>query len=397
MADRAIGLCGFARDGHLAALADALARRGATSLVLLPLPWGRYAWREGRYFYGHRSLDHVAAFFVRQTYVPIFDLIERRVEAVDPLDWMIETVRMQNNAAFLRAFFAHFESRGCVLVNPFSAGEHMKHRQGETAARCGWRVPRTFVTNSPGEALAMIGSGDFVIKPAAGGTLVSKIDRQATARLAAIDLPVVIQEYIPGDDVRAYVIEGEVVAAARIATGALDYRRDPAYTRRMRALELPRDVRDRAAAVMERHRLVSGSMDLRLTPEGEFVFLEVNSAGSFLELQHALGIPIADRLADLLIAGAQQVALAPIERETLPLSAVVGDGAASADALFDLEAGLEPLRSAVRSLLPPSGTVEIDLDPAQQESLFASSGIRARRARLDPATHVLVPLRDATP
>ena len=52
------------------------------------------------------------------------------------------------------------------------------------------------------------------------------------------------------------------------------------------------------AAVLERLRLVCGSMDLRLTPDGEFVFLEVNSGGSFLELQKALQVPIADRLAE---------------------------------------------------------------------------------------------------
>lgn len=392
MPDLTIGLCGFALDGHISMLSNAIARRGATPLVLLPLPWGRYAWRDGRYFYGHRSLDHVSAFFVRQTYVPIFDLIHRKAEAVDPVDWLLETVRMQNNAAFLQAFFGFFEDRGCFLANPYSSGERMKHKQGEVAASCGWRVARMFVTNSPAEAFAAVDGGEYVMKPPAGGALVRKIDAAMLRAFAAIDCPIGIQEFVPGEDVRVYLIDGEVVAAARIVTGELDYRRDPDYMNRIHAIELPAEVRRKAAAVLERLRLVCGSMDLRLTPEGEFVFLEVNSGGSFLELQKALKVPIADRLAELLISRARQVTLPDFAPETLPLAAVVASSVDGAEQLFDPEAGLDSLRLAVRSQIPPPSSIEIDLDDAQQQSLEASLGIRARRARLDLATHVLVPL-----
>jgi glutathione synthase/RimK-type ligase-like ATP-grasp enzyme len=388
-----IALCGFALDGHISSLANALTRRDATPLVLLPMPWGRYAWKDGRYFYGHKSLDHVSAFFVRQTYVPIFDLIQRQAEAVDPVDWLLETVRMQNNAAFLQAFYDHFERRGCFLANPFSAGERMKHKQGEVAASCGWRVARMFITNSPGAAMAAArGAEELVMKPPAGGALVRKIDAAMLRAFAAIDCPIGIQEYVPGEDIRVYLIEGEVVAAARIVTGELDYRRDPDYVNRIHAIELPAEVRRKAAAVLERLRLVCGSMDLRLTPEGEFVFLEVNSGGSFLELQKALGVPIADRLAELLIARAERVALPPSEPEVLPLAAVVASSVDGAEQLFDPEAGLESLRMAVRAQVPPPSSIEIELDDAQQKSLEATVGIRARRARLDLLTHVLVPI-----
>ncbi|HEX2060825.1 MAG TPA: hypothetical protein VHK90_08785 [Thermoanaerobaculia bacterium] len=389
-----IGLCGFPLDGHIVKLSDAIQKRGATPLVLVPMPWGRYAWRDGRYFYAHQSLDHVAAFFVRQTYVPIFDLISRRAEAADPAAWMIETVRMQNSASFLQAFFDFFERRGCFLANPFSAGERMKHKQAEAAASCGWRVPKTFLTNSPAEAFAAVRDGEYILKPPAGGTLARKIDADVIRAFAAIDCPIAIQEYIPGEDVRVYVIDGLVVAAARIVTGELDYRRDPNYMDRIHAIELPPEVQRRTAAVFERHRLICGSMDLRLTPDGEFVFLEVNSGGSFLELQKALGVPIADRLADLLLARAQQVVLPESEPVTLPLGAVVASDAVGADALFDVEPGLEALRIAVRGLVPEPQSIEIELDDAQQQAIEASHGVRTRRARLDVMTHILTPIRE---
>lgn len=392
MTDLTVALCGFALDGHITKLSDALKKRGATPLVLVPMPWGRYAWRDGRYFYAHKSLDHVAAFFVRQTYVPLFDLIHRRAEAVDPVGWVLEMARMQNNSAFLQAFFGWFERRGCFLANPFSSGERMKHKQAETAASCGWRVPKTFITNSPADALAAAGEGELVLKPPAGGTLARKVDADVIRAFAAIDFPVAIQEYIAGEDIRVYVIDGEVVAAARIVTGELDYRRDPNYVDRIHAIELPADVQRRTAEVFERHRLVCGSMDLRLTAEGELVFLEVNSGGSFLELQKALKVPIADRLADLLVSRAQRVELPESEPATLPLAAVVATEAVGAEDLFDVEPGLEGLRMATRGLVPESQTIEIELDERQQQALQASHGIRARRARLDVTTHVLTPI-----
>jgi glutathione synthase/RimK-type ligase-like ATP-grasp enzyme len=394
MTDTTVALCGFALDGHISKLSNAITRRGATPLVLVPMPWGRYAWRDGRYFYAHKTLDHVGAFFIRQTYVPLFDLISRRAEAVDPVGWVLEMARMQNNAAFLQSFFGYFESRGCFMANPFSAGERMKHRQGEVAASCGWRVAKTVITNSPAEAFAAAAEGELVLKPPAGGTLARKIDREVIRAFAAIDFPVAIQEYIAGEDVRVYIIDGEVVAAARIVTGELDYRRDPDYMKRIHAIELPPEVQQRTAAVFERHRLVCGSMDLRLTADGEFVFLEVNSGGSFLELQTALDVKISDRLADLLIARAKAVALPELEPATLPLAAVVADEAVGAEDLFDVEPGLEPMRLAVRGLVPEAQSIEIELDETQQQALQASHGIQARRARLDVMTHVLTPIRE---
>jgi hypothetical protein len=46
---------------------------------------------------------------------------------------------------------------------------------------------------------------------------------------------------------------------------------------------------------------------MRLTPEGEYVFLEVNPAGQFLYVEYAAGIPISKALAAHLATGARTV------------------------------------------------------------------------------------------
>jgi hypothetical protein len=47
-----------------------------------------------------------------------------------------------------------------------------------------------------------------------------------------------------------------------------------------------------------------GSLDFIVTPDGEHVFLEVNPVGQFGWIVEQTGLPIYERLAELLIDGA---------------------------------------------------------------------------------------------
>ena len=71
---------------------------------------------------------------------------------------------------------------------------------------------------------------------------------------------------------------------------------------RTSAATLPPDVEDSLRALMSELGLVYGAVDLRLTPEGEYVFLEVNPAGEFLFSEHGSGQPITDAVASWLAA-----------------------------------------------------------------------------------------------
>ena len=53
-------------------------------------------------------------------------------------------------------------------------------------------------------------------------------------------------------------------------------------------------------ALMRRLGLLYGAIDLRLTPEGEYVFLEVNPSGQFLFLELVAGMPLSELMAGFL-------------------------------------------------------------------------------------------------
>ena len=65
--------------------------------------------------------------------------------------------------------------------------------------------------------------------------------------------------------------------------------------------DLPPQIAAKLKELMHRLGLVYGAIDLRLTPEGQYVFLEINPAGQFLYIEYATGHPIAAALARALI------------------------------------------------------------------------------------------------
>jgi glutathione synthase/RimK-type ligase-like ATP-grasp enzyme len=71
------------------------------------------------------------------------------------------------------------------------------------------------------------------------------------------------------------------------------------------AHELPPEITAKLRELMNRLGLVSGAIDLRLTPEGRYVFLEINPAGQFLYIEQATGQPIAAALANALLQRAR--------------------------------------------------------------------------------------------
>jgi len=99
-------------------------------------------------------------------------------------------------------------------------------------------------------------------------------------------------------DLRVTIIEEEIFAAAVHSEPAYqtDYRIG-LETARVVPYELPPDVAGRLLDLMKALEIVYGAIDLRVTPDGEHVFLEVNPAGEFLFISHRTGQPIPAAIA----------------------------------------------------------------------------------------------------
>jgi glutathione synthase/RimK-type ligase-like ATP-grasp enzyme len=199
-------------------------------------------------------------------------------------------------------------------VNPPELDEvaHHKPFQLATAVEVGLAVPRTLITNDPEEArqfAAELGPEQTVYKT----FLASEEHWRETrvlrpAEMALLDqvqlAPVIFQEFVPAVcDVRVTAI-GERLFATAISTPAsgyeLDYRMD-LEAARFEPTELPKDIQDALLRLMDRLGLVFGAIDLRRTPEGHHVFLEVNPAGEWRFVEERTGQPLTEAMAELLI------------------------------------------------------------------------------------------------
>jgi glutathione synthase/RimK-type ligase-like ATP-grasp enzyme len=174
------------------------------------------------------------------------------------------------------------------------------------AHRCGFRVPRTLVSQSRRDVMALYDAcdGGIVVKTVVGapGPFLQavKLDSPGTLDYESYSAaPAIYQEYIPGvchlrlncfgpRSYAALIRSDDVDWRARLGTAIESYDVSPT---------LHRKVRD----VLDALGLAMGIVDLKLTPAGEPVWLEVNPQGQFLFLEAYTDLHLAKRFAEYLI------------------------------------------------------------------------------------------------
>jgi len=194
-----------------------------------------------------------------------------------------------------------------------SAAAH-KPWQLETARDVGLAIPDTLMTTDPEKVRAFWESrrGEVIYKPFLqtfhSWRETRQLKREELALLDSVRLaPVIFQSLVPGAaDLRVTIIGDEIFPAA-VDIDKMEYKLDvrlnqQAYERH----PLPADVGAKLLELMRRLGLEYGAIDLRLTPDGEYVFFEVNPAGQFLFVEHACGLPISAALAARLAAGKER-------------------------------------------------------------------------------------------
>jgi glutathione synthase/RimK-type ligase-like ATP-grasp enzyme len=186
-----------------------------------------------------------------------------------------------------------------------------KARQLRVAAEIGLRVPQTLITSDPQRARRFVdehGIGRTVYKTFSCTHAIWRETRVLRFEdLALFDsvrvAPVIFQQLIPAEsDLRITAVGGKLFTAAiRSAerAGSVDFRMSVGNAE-LRAEELPSDLTEKLLALMNRLGLVYGAIDMRRTPDGEYYFFEVNTAGEFLFVEDRTGQPIACAIADWL-------------------------------------------------------------------------------------------------
>ena len=216
-----------------------------------------------------------------------------------------------------------FETLGLLedahWINPLTEGKRAESKllQLSMANELGFRVPNTLVSNHPEKIRDFFEdhNGDIITKllvPQVASmeahpnfSYTCRVDRSHLDHLEQVrGMPQIFQPFVK--KVREYRV---AVVGQQIFTGCLpipsegplsvDWRQatendDLNWER----AELPSELQERIHSMMEELGLVFGAFDFAETPEGEFVFFEVNQAGEWGMLEHHLDLPISRAIAE---------------------------------------------------------------------------------------------------
>lgn len=215
------------------------------------------------------------------------------------------------------------QNHGANVRREQCASPYNKLNQLALAGRLGFSIPRTLVTNDPDQLInffhvcqgRIISKTPIPLATTRDGEKVQPFTREVhrrdladheAVRFAAVTFQENILKKV---ELRVTVIGGTVLAAEIRSTESnrtlTDWRHYPEHAgdRNYGIHQLPEKVSRACRKVVQALGLCFGAIDLILTPEGDYVFLEINPGGQWAWIEDYTGLPISQAVADLLVKG----------------------------------------------------------------------------------------------
>lgn len=213
-----------------------------------------------------------------------------------------EQIALQDAMSLLRSLL---QLESIHWVNSWQAYQFHKEKPRQLSQVCqlGTKIPATLVSNDPEAITEFVQQHPKVIfKPVYGGAhtqfVTSKHLHPARLTQVLSIAPVTFQEYIPGTNLRSYVI-GDTVYTAEICSPEIDFRQDPSA--QLIPVNLPDTIHQQCLAIARVLMLEWTAIDWRLTPEGDYIFLKANPSPMFIHFERQTGYPITQQLVQLLM------------------------------------------------------------------------------------------------
>ncbi len=232
-----------------------------------------------------------------------FDVVwNRRMTApklpsgIDPRDRDYVSLQLRFGDAAMRSLL-----REAFWINPYDAARNADHKpkQLQLALRNGLKIPETLVSNRPEAIRRFIDAHPSVIHKPLIGAAWEEDDKTLstyTARVRAEDLPGeallraapgIFQAQVPKQfEVRAQFFGASYFAlkidSTRIEYGEMDWRLHQNGAMTDGSVTLPDAVYRACMKQLDSLGLVAGAFDFIVTPNDEWIYLEVNEAGQFI-------------------------------------------------------------------------------------------------------------------
>jgi len=252
-------------------------------------------------FLGEKNFKSV---WFRRTMLPAIEIqsVEHRKYILNEID------------AFLKNIFSVIDAKWISVPNAVYHAEN-KLFQLRTASRLGFTIPETLVTSIQSEAVDFYKTHKQVIVKPISQTRVNseenpefiftnKLTDQHIEDIASFDLtPCLFQREVKKQvELRVTVVKDKTFAAQvnsqQDEETLTDWRKKKlAFT----VFELPDAIHKLCVDLVKELNLLFGAIDLILSPDGTYTFLEINPNGQWVWIETETGLKISDALIEELI------------------------------------------------------------------------------------------------
>ena len=303
-----VAIVGGPDQAEVRRLALRLEERGAEALVLDARRDPTITIEPGRECACGVDLACIRAVYVADLRLPP-SVIRTEDGLVDPAASRTALARSQRQLVLWNTLLARLAARARV-VNPPSAHDlpALKPWEAFTSRGADLPFPETLATTDP-DAVAALDPGArraWIPKGLVGGYGYTEpfepwdAAQRSSARGRGALL---VQERIEGDNCRAFVVGGRVVASALIISTSGDETDSRRGDRRFRRIELPPAAERTAIRAAATWGMGFAAVDfMREARGGDFLLLECNSAPFFVVFEAATGCDVSGRLADHLLS-----------------------------------------------------------------------------------------------
>ncbi|RPD39835.1 MvdC/MvdD family ATP grasp protein [Chitinophaga barathri] len=267
--------------------------------------------------HGSHSLDDISAVWYRRSYN-----IGKGLEKVLDKEFLSSSI-----GEVRRTLFGMLEGLPCFQLERYSVYRRLdsKEEQLRIAADCGLEIPATCITNSPEKLKAfMEATGKPIVAKMQSAFAIYREGREHVVFTSEINdshleqlqqlayCPMTFQEKLPKAlELRVTVVGRELftfsIDSQQLPEAQTDWRKEgAALVEDWKPYTLPENISSGILKIMDLFGLNYGAIDLILTPEGKYYFLELNAAGEFFWLDKLCGYSISRHLAAVLLGQAER-------------------------------------------------------------------------------------------
>ncbi len=276
-------------------------------------------YRQGRWelWLGEERLDDITAVWYRRSYH-----IGKGLEPLLDKEFLGSAL-----GEVRRTLFGMLEGLPCFQLERYSVYRRLdsKEEQLRMAVNCGLLVPETCITNSPqqlqqflqqtgGPVVAKMQSAFAIYREGEEHVVfTNEITEEHLLQLEQLKYcPMVFQEKLPKAlELRVTIVGRQLFSFAinsqQMPGAETDWRKEgAALVNSWKPYPLREDITQALMAMMDAYGLNYGAIDLILTPDGQYYFLEVNAAGEFFWLDKLCNNAISRQLAAILLNAAER-------------------------------------------------------------------------------------------